>query len=180
VGLPACLSQIDTSGPPCQDWSSSGKRLESQGPRFLAFLAWAFWHLRVQTPLIIFEDVVGFDAELLRDCMGTSYHIFVRVMAPADVGWGCCKRPRIYAALVNRQKLRLLADPNVVFENVSARLRRGFDLRLRDLLVAPGASACPPAGHPTFLTHCRPAHRHDRSAHCARSAAVVRLSNFMG
>ena len=135
----------------------------------MCFLAWVFWHLRVQTPLIIFENVVGFDTALLTHWMGQSYRIFIHRVSPEDVGWTCCKRPRIYAALVHREKLSLLRDPIAVFSTVSDRLRRNcLDLRLRDLLVAPASEiagellqlarlrcaplSSPIAGQPTDMT----------------------------
>ena len=94
------------------------------------------WHLRAQTPLIIFENVKAFDPSLLSRWMSGSYDIFIQRMGPEDVGWPCCRRPRVYVALVNRGKIALTAHPNDMFARVSAALQQ-HELRVRDLLVAP-------------------------------------------
>ena len=108
-----------------------------EDPRYECARAWAHWHVRVQTALIVFENVVGFDTDVLHEWFGNSYNIFIHIIEPADVGWGCCKRPRIYAAMVHKS-LHMLADPVAVFKFVSAALRgNAADLRVRDLLVAP-------------------------------------------
>ena len=126
---------VDTSGPPCQDWSSAGLRQGQRGPNFYGLVAWMSWHLQVQTPLIIFENVSGFDVELLTRMAG-SYDIFMQRLGPEDVGWPCCRRPRMYVALVNRRKTELVAHPNEMFSRVSVALQQ-HKLRVRDLLVAP-------------------------------------------
>lgn len=95
------------------------------------------WHRAVETPIIIFENVVGFDTTLLSQWLGDLYHVIVQIIDPEDVGWTCCRRPRVYAALVHKTKVELTCSPKALFAMVSNALRpQGMGLRVRDLLVA--------------------------------------------
>ena len=131
---PVVRGDIDTSGSPCQDWSVAGRRLGSSGKRIHLLLTWMRWHRVMETPIIIHENVVGFDLTLLTTHLGDLYTMsYVRV-GPEHVGWPCCKRPRLYVALIHRRKVRWQCDPVWLFWQVSSRLRTS--LRVRDCLIA--------------------------------------------
>ena len=57
---------VDTSGSPCQDWSSAGLGMGVDGKRIHVFLAWARLHLIWETCVIIHENVTNFDIALLQ------------------------------------------------------------------------------------------------------------------
>lgn len=90
-----------------EDWSTSGLRQGSLGPRFGTFLAWVAWHRAVETPLIIHENVAAFDPQVLVTHLGDLYYVTWYLTGPEDVGWACCRRPRLYAALFHKRKLRV-------------------------------------------------------------------------
>ena len=127
-------ADIDTSGSPCQDWSRAGLRRGAQGDRIHLLLLWMRWHRVMETPIIIHENVKGFDVSLVQSALGDMYHISHVEVGPESVGWPCCKRPRIYLALFHRRKIRLLCDPSWLFWQVTASL--STQLRVRDFLIA--------------------------------------------
>lgn len=126
---------IDTSGSPCQDWSAAGSLGRENGKHIHCLLAWVRWHLAKQTPVLVHENVVGFGLDLLYQLMGALYHIIVVQAGPEDVGWPCCRRPRLYIALLHRAKVRMLVNPAWLFEQVCTSLRPNA-LRIRDCLIA--------------------------------------------
>ena len=130
------MGDIDTSGSPCQDWSSAGRGEQHHGKRIHCLLAWMRLHLIAQTAVLIHENVIGFNIDLLFKFMGHMYYIFSVEAGPEDVGWSCCKRPRVYIALLHRAKTRLLADPVMIFHAVCQHLRARAPLRIRDCLIA--------------------------------------------
>ena len=87
---------IDTSGSPCQDWSRAGSQRGAEGDRIHLLLLWARWHGVVETPIVIHENVLGFDLSLVRALFGDMYAMSHVVVGPEHAGWPCCKRPRIY------------------------------------------------------------------------------------
>lgn len=110
VGVGGLVPDIDTSGSPCQDWSSAGHRRGLHGPSGPLLLAWIRWHRSQQTALIVHENVVGFDVSIFVRYLGDMYHVTSTVADPADVGWECCRRPRIYVALFHKEKIQLRPD----------------------------------------------------------------------
>ena len=128
------VGDIDTSGSPCQDWSRAGSRRGELGPRAHLLLLWVRWHRVMETPIIIHENVKGFDLSLLTALLGDMYRMSHVVVGPEHVGWPCCRRPRIYVALFHRRKVKLLCDPSWLFWQLSPRLRTF--LRVRDCLIA--------------------------------------------
>ena len=94
----------------------------------------------METPIIIHENVKGFDVSLVQSALGDMYHISHVEVGPESVGWPCCKRPRIYLALLHRRKIRLLCDPSWLFWQVTAGL--STQMRVRDLLIASRAEVC--------------------------------------
>ena len=129
-------SDIDTSGSPCQDWSSAGLGLGVEGKRIHICLAWARFHLLWETAIVIHENVTNFDIQLLHHFMGHMYHIFAVVCGPDDVGFPFCRRRRLYVALVHKVKMRVLHNPEHVFWRVCEHLR--CQARVEDLLLADG------------------------------------------
>ena len=160
---------IDTSGSPCQDWSAAGSLGRENGKHIHCLLAWVRWHLAKQTPVLVHENVVGFGLDLLYQLMGALYHIIVVQAGPEDVGWPCCRRPRLYIALLHRAKVRMLVNPAWLFEQVCTSLRPNA-LRIRDCLIAGSGELddeerelSSMRGH--RLTRCCPEHpRHARHA----------------
>ena len=134
---PVRAVDIDTSGSPCQDWSSAGLRQGTEGKRIHLLLLWISWHRVMGTAIIIHENVKGFDMSLLQKFLGDLYEMRHVEVGPEHVGWPCCKRPRLYIAMLHRNKVRMQCDPIWLFWQVSARLQSS--LRVRDLLIATNA-----------------------------------------
>ena len=120
---PYFTSDIDTSGSPCQDWSSAGLGLGVEGKRIHLFLAWVRLHLIWETSVIIHENVTNFDIALLQYFMGSMYHIFCVDCGPEDVGFPWCRRLRRYVALVHKGKMRVLHNPEILFRRVCFHLQ---------------------------------------------------------
>ena len=134
---PVSGGDIDTSGSPCQDWSTAGLRRGSEGERVHLLLLWMRWHRVMETPIIIHENVKGFDLKMLTTFLGDLYVAWHVEVGPEHVGWPCCKRPRLYVALLHRRKVRLHCDPVHLFWLVSSKLPAS--LRVRDCLIASAA-----------------------------------------
>jgi len=126
--------EIDTSGSPCQDWSSAGLGMGVEGKRIHVFLAWVRLHLIWETLVIIHENVTNFDITLLHHFMGSMYHIFYVDCGPENVGFPWCRRLRRYVALVHKTKMRVLHNPELLFWRVCSRL--GSSASVQDLLQA--------------------------------------------
>ena len=120
---PYFTSDIDTSGSPCQDWSSAGLGLGVEGKRIHLFLAWVRLHSIWETCVIIHENVTNFDIALLQYFMGSMYHIFCVDCGPEDVGFPWCRRLRRYVALVHKGKMRVLHNPEILFRRVCFHLQ---------------------------------------------------------
>ena len=127
-------ADIDTSGSPCQDWSSAGLGLGVEGKRIHLFLAWVRLHLIWETLVIIHENVTNFDIALLHYFMGSMYHIFHVDCGPEDVGFPWCRRLRRYVALVHKGKMRVLHNPEILFRRVCIHLQH--EASVEDLLQA--------------------------------------------
>ena len=113
---------VEIAGPPCQPWSSLGSRLGKNSRLVIIILVW-FLLLRATQPLVvIFENVVGFDMELLQHCLGSLYHIVALKVRPCHVGFTRVARRRLYCVLYLRKKVRILLPVQDVYNFVT----RGF------------------------------------------------------
>ena len=134
----ATSTQVDRS--PCQDWSRCGLRQGEHGRNAHLLFSWIRWHRVARTPVMIHENVPGFDVDggldIFEQLLGDMYHIVHVLAGPEHVGWPCCKRPRVLVACFHKTKIRLLSDPVALFWNVCGLLQFGARLRVRELLLA--------------------------------------------
>ena len=113
-------SQVDTSGSPCQDFSRAGLQLGRNGGRIHLVLIWIRWHMVWETPVIIHENVPQFDLDIIMSMMSNTYHVFAVECSPEDVGFSICRRTRMYVAMLHRNKLRVLFNPEIMFRRLCA------------------------------------------------------------
>ena len=97
---------IDVSGPPCQPWSSVGKRKGRQEPRTALTIAWLVWLRHARPRAAIHENVVGFDVKVLEELVGDMYFIRTIRMTPSDMGFPFMLRSRYHSLLIRRQGRR--------------------------------------------------------------------------
>ena len=87
---------VHVAGTPCVDWSAQwAKRLRECGPSMLATLVWLAQRLLVAEPLLVHENVKGFDVGLLVAALGNSYIIFSHVSNFADLGFAVTRVRRL-------------------------------------------------------------------------------------
>jgi len=115
--------QYDCSGPPCTDFSPSGLQLGRHGPTNHTFLAYCFFHLYWQTPLLTLENVREFDRPWLFETMGGTYKIYPLDVSTDDCGFGLIARDRSYFLLVHRSKADLVYDIYQVYDVVKEAIR---------------------------------------------------------
>ena len=130
-------SDVDTSGPPCKDFSFANRgRQGLNGPWIYCLLAWCRFHRCWQTPIIIHENVPQCVIAVLIDLMGDIYDVISVPIIPGDVGFQFAGRKRLYIAMVHKRKATILHDIGWVFAIVSRALRNHNQARLRDALLA--------------------------------------------
>ncbi len=57
-----------------------------------------------ETPIVIFENVLGFDLEWLYALVAHMYEIVAVRWGPENVGFECVRRPRLYIAMLHKVK----------------------------------------------------------------------------
>jgi site-specific DNA-cytosine methylase len=131
-------SDVVVLGSPCTDWSSYGSGKGLEGDTCVPTLA----SLRVcrEALVVIHENVVQFPHDIFVAGMGDQFRVFTIKTAPADVGFPCVRRPRIYRIAV-RKDIELLADPSALFMRLKRFFKLNRTLSLSDCLFS---SAVPP------------------------------------
>lgn len=107
---------VDMSGSPCTDYSILGDQQGRDGKTVNAFLTWAKVQSQNDTPLVIHENVPGFDVGLLKETLGHKYFIFSIHVDPKDAGFmDVIYRKRRYDILVHRRRCQLAGNPEKVY-----------------------------------------------------------------
>jgi hypothetical protein len=77
-----------------------------------------------RTPLILHENVVGFQPDVLLKELGSDYqHIVVgNNVRPLQVGYGGVSRPRRYDLFYHTARVTLLEDPGKLYEKLACSL----------------------------------------------------------
>ena len=78
-------------------------------------------HKHLRTPVLIHENVVGFEERLLTEVL-VEYHCFQLVLEPADAGFNLISRKRVYHILIRRD-IQVLQSPVDVFRRLAALFR---------------------------------------------------------
>lgn len=117
---PRPVADVDMSGTPCQPFSKDGTRLGKEDPRISCLIAWACIHSKLKTKVLIHENVVGFPQSLLEELL-PDYCIFAIKSEPADSGFACVRRTRLYHILIRRD-VQILRDPSTTYTELSAAL----------------------------------------------------------
>lgn len=112
---------VDVSGSPCQPHSRCGSRLKENDSRIVFLLAWMCLHKHLRTPVLIHENVVGFEERLLTEVL-VEYHCFQLVLEPADARFNLISRKRVYHILIRRD-IQVLQSPVDVFRRLAALFR---------------------------------------------------------
>lgn len=118
---PRPVADVDMSGTPCQPFSKDGTRLGKEDHRISCLIAWACIHRKQKTKVLIHENVVGFPQSLLEELL-PEYCIFAIKSEPADSGFACVRRTRLYHILI-REDVQILRDPSTTYKELSAALR---------------------------------------------------------
>lgn len=87
--------RVEVAGTTCVAWSSMGDGLGWLHPSSLPCLTWCYWQLATGPDLVLHECTRTFDSDLLRDILGSKYHVESLVSSPNDVGIPC-QRHRKY------------------------------------------------------------------------------------
>ena len=95
--------------------------LKRKHPLTLLLLIWCQIILTLQVPLVIHENVMGFDVSVLTELLGHSYEIITLHVSPLHSGYGFLRRPRLYCVLVLRSALRIVRDIQKVYNEVVRR-----------------------------------------------------------
>ena len=120
---PVRAPDVDVSGSPCTPWTNmlGATRLKRKHPLTLLLLIWCQIILTLQVPLVIHENVVGFDVSVLTELLGHAYEIITLHVSPLHSGYGFLRRPRLYCVLVLRSALRIVRDIQKVYDEVVRR-----------------------------------------------------------
>ena len=82
------------------------------------FLCWVLWARALRPRVLVHENVVGFDQALLRRLLGDLYDVVILRAQPSHVGFPFVERKRVYAILLLRGGVRMLADPSALYDQV--------------------------------------------------------------
>ena len=109
---------LDVSGSPCQPWSRAGANRGQRSHLMVLFLCWVLWARALRPRVLVHENVVGFDQALLRRLLGDLYDVVILRAQPSHVGFPFVERKRVYAILLLRGGVRMLADPSALYDQV--------------------------------------------------------------
>ena len=117
---------MDVAGTPCQLWSRKGKRLGRRDRRIVLLIVWCLIHRNANTPLLVHENVMGFDARVLFELMADKYEIRELLVRTREFGFSYIRRPRVYHILALRGVLAFATCPCQLFTSVAQRLVAGL------------------------------------------------------
>ena len=118
------VADLDVSGSPCPPWSKAARhRLRRHHPAVLPFLAFCALMRTKRVPLLVHENVEGFDLPLLEELLGDLYEVDVIHAKPSDLGFEFIRRPRVYMVMCLRGRLRFKVKPSVLYSAVCAHMR---------------------------------------------------------
>eukprot|EP00973_Karenia_brevis_P038790 5353059-Karenia_brevis.AAC.1 len=80
-----------------------GARSGDEHLSIVAFMSWLALRLALQEPVIVHENVEGFDLKLLEDGLGKEYNIQSCILDSVDFGWPV-RRVRRYTILTHKRK----------------------------------------------------------------------------
>lgn len=121
---PVSRVDIDLSGSPCRPWSSANRITRGKNHQDVpALLAWCAVMRHDRPLLAVHENVRGFNASVLEDCLGDVYEIQRVHVDPHMVGFGFMSRPRVYCIMGLRGRVSLSEFPPL-FEQATRSLRR--------------------------------------------------------
>lgn len=118
-----CGIDMDISGSPCRPWSRANRiNRGHRHPDVRFFIAWCIVVRRDRPPLCIHENVLGFDTDLLSALLGDLYEIIYIKVFPEHAGFHFIARPRMYALLALRGRVRLVNTQDM-YTKICQRLR---------------------------------------------------------
>ncbi len=107
----AVRAVLHVAGPPCVDWSPQwAKRLRELGPNFLATIAWLAQRLVILEPVVVHENVIGFDVGILIAALDGHYAVFTASMCFSALGWPV-KRLRRITICIRKDLLQSVTYP---------------------------------------------------------------------
>ena len=109
---------IDISGSPCQPFSRAGKRKGTSDPRICLILGWIAWVKKALPYIVIHENVQDFEKAILHEHLENNYQIVHLVVRPADCGFTCINRVRLYSVLVRHGCVCVTYDIQAAFAHV--------------------------------------------------------------
>ena len=116
-------ADINVSGSSCRLWSrankSKHKSMEHEDAQ--SFLAWARIIRHDKPPIVIHENVVGFDGGVLSEELGGFFDFCRLEVSAADAGFGFIRRDRVYHVLSLRGVARMRDLPSI-YEALAAGL----------------------------------------------------------
>ena len=106
------------SGPPCTDFSLSGKRLRWHGPTAGPTLAFFRKHALLQTPIVIVENVRSFPKSYIEVNL-PEHCVYRQDVATADSGFRLSRRNRAYYICVHSGRADMVLDWGDLYERLS-------------------------------------------------------------
>ena len=107
-------ADLHAAGTPCTDWSMRGLMQKANGSTWKSFLCWTARRWDFQEPVVLQENVQGFDAGVLNHYLGEIYFVSIAVIDPNSLGMPIA-RPRQYCVLRHRWKTGAAMAPVNVF-----------------------------------------------------------------
>lgn len=109
------------AGTPCPPWSAltAGPRRREHPDAWL-FLVWCAMLRAAPARVVIHENVSGFDLSLMREELGSLYHITEIKVNPADAGFGFVCRRRVFHVLFLKSRHASPPDVECIYSRIKA------------------------------------------------------------
>ena len=109
---------FDVSGPPCTDFSLSGKQLRWHGPTAGPTLAFFRKHALLQTPIVIVENVRSFPKSYIEVNL-PEHCVYRQEVASSDSGFQLNRRSRAYYICLHAGRADMMLDWEDLYKRLS-------------------------------------------------------------
>ena len=126
-------AKLHIAGFPCIDWSRLGLLQKSSGSSARYFCAWIMLRRRLKEPLLLLENVDGFDTSIIRTLLEDLYMIDEMTVCSTSFGWPC-RRLRKYIVCLLKTTVTLIGTARL--SNTIPLFFRQCTISFQSLLVA--------------------------------------------